>query len=197
MPIRTIDHNKTDEELVSLVLTDEDYYLILMKRYESKLSNYIKKLSNFNNEDIEDILQEVFIKAFRYLNDFDQKMKFSSWIYRIAHNETISHFRKKSSRPKVISVEDNDTYLSQTLPAKHNVESDASKNIESKNIAEVLNKIDRKYKDILILRYFEEKDYKEISDILQKPIGTVGTLLNRAKKSFKDEAKKQGMNFTL
>lgn len=195
MPTLTKYEKLTDEELVKMVLKDQNLYLVLMKRYERKLTNYIRKITNFNNEEIEDILQDVFIKVYRYLNDFDFKYKFSSWIYRIAHNEAISHFRKKRARPKLISVENNDTYLSQTLPSTHNLEVDMQRKLTKHDVLRILEALDGRYKDILVLRYFEEKDYKEISDILAKPIGTIGTLINRAKKAFKDESIKQGMKF--
>lgn len=195
MPLATKYENLTDEELVSMVLGDQEIYLVLMQRYENKLSNYIRKITSFNNEEVEDILQDTFIKAYRYLNDFDQKLKFSSWIYRIAHNESVSHFRKKKARPKLISVEDNDVYLSQTLRSNQNIELDVEKKMQGDEIAKILANMDTKYKEILVLRFFEEKDYKEISDILKKPMGTIGTLLNRAKKAFRDESLKQGINF--
>src|SRR5665648_822001 len=63
--------NKTDEQIIVLTLKNQDYYLCLMKRYEAKLLNYILKISNINREDAEDILQEVFVKAYQNLNDFD------------------------------------------------------------------------------------------------------------------------------
>ena len=100
--------NKTDEQIVVLTLKNQDYYLCLMKRYEAKLLNYILKISNINREDAEDILQEVFVKAYQNLNDFDLNFKFSNWIYSIAHNATISVFRKKKVRPQTVSWEDKD-----------------------------------------------------------------------------------------
>ena len=181
--------NKTDEQIVVLTLKNQDYYLCLMKRYEAKLLNYILKISNINREDAEDILQEVFIKAYQNLNDFDLNFKFSNWIYSIAHNATISAFRKKKVRPQTVSWEDKD--LNNILESTLDVENTSLQKLTYKQILKIINQLPLKYKDVLILKFVEGKDYREISDILHKPMGTIATLINRAKKSLKQELKKE------
>ena len=181
--------NKTDEQIVVLTLKNQDYYLCLMKRYEAKLLNYILKISNINKEDAEDILQEVFIKAYQNLNDFDLNFKFSNWIYSIAHNATISAFRKKKVRPQTVSWEDKD--LNNILESTLDVENTSLQKLTYKQILKIINQLPLKYKDVLILKFVEGKDYQEISDILHKPMGTIATLINRAKKSLKQELKKE------
>jgi len=181
--------NKTDEQIVVLTLKNQDYYLCLMKRYEDKLLNYILKISNLSREDGEDILQEAFIKAYQNLNDFDLNFKFSNWIYSIAHNTTISAFRKKKVRPQTISWENKD--LNNLLKSTLDAENTSLQKLTYKHILKIINQLPLKYKDVLILKFVEGKDYQEISDILHKPMGTVGTLINRAKKSLKQELKKE------
>lgn len=181
--------NKTDEQIVVLTLKNQDYYLCLMKRYEVKLLNYILKISNISREDAEDILQEVFIKAYQNLNDFDLNFKFSNWIYSIAHNATISSFRKKKVRPQTVSWEDKDS--NNILESTLDVENTSLQKLTYKQILKIINRLPLKYKDVLILKFMEGKDYREISDILHKPMGTIATLINRAKKSLKQELKKE------
>ena len=181
--------NKTDEQIVVLTLKNQDYYLCLMKRYEAKLLNYILKISNISREDGEDILQEVFIKAYQNLNDFDLNYKFSNWIYSIARNATISAFRKKKVRPQTVSWEDKD--LNNILESTLDVENTSLQKLTYKQILKIINQMPLKYKDVLILKFMEGKDYREISDILHKPMGTIATLINRAKKSLKQELKKE------
>jgi len=181
--------NKTDEQIVTLTLKNQDYYLCLMKRYEAKLLNYILKISNISKEDGEDILQEVFIKSYQNLNDFDLNFKFSNWIYSIAHNATISAFRKKKVRPQTVSWEDKD--LNNILESTLDVENTSLQKLTYKQILKIINRLPLKYKDVLILKFMEGKDYREISDILHKPMGTIATLINRAKKSLKQELKKE------
>lgn len=181
--------NKTDEQIVVLTLKNQDYYLCLMKRYEARLLNYILKISNISREDGEDILQEVFVKAYQNLNDFDLNFKFSNWIYSIAHNTTISAFRKKKVRPQTVSWEDED--LNNILESTLDVENTSLQKLTYKQILKIINQLPLKYKDVLILKFVEGKDYQEISDILRKPMGTIATLINRAKKSLKQELKKE------
>ena len=181
--------NKTDEQIVVLTLKNQDYYLCLMKRYEAKLLNYILKISNTNKEDAEDILQEVFIKAYQNLNDFDLNFKFSNWIYSIAHNTTISAFRKKKVRPQTVSWEDED--LNNILESTLDVENTSLQKLTYKQILKIINRLPLKYKDVLILKFVEGKDYREISDILRKPMGTIATLINRARKSLIQELEKE------
>lgn len=180
---------KTDEELVKLTLEDQEIFYHLIKRYETKLLNYILRISSTNRETAEDILQEVFIKIYRNLNGFDPDLKFSSWAYRITHNETMSHFRKAKNKMQIASIDDEENnnlvnLLKSTLDLKKEF---CTKEIGLK-VREAIANLSAKYSEILVLRYLEEKDYREISDILQIPMGTVATLVNRAKGKFKQEA---------
>lgn len=179
---------KTDVELVKLVLGDQDYFSCLMKRYETKLLNYIRRISNFPFEDAEDILQEVFIKVYHNLNGFDESFKFSSWIYSITHNEVISHFRKTKSRPQKFDLEIKDNILENIL-SDMNMEKDMDNNILREKIKSIFSDMNIKYREVLILKFIEGNDYNEISDIIKKPKGTVGTLINRAKKQFQEKFK--------
>lgn len=185
--------DKTDEELALLSVENQNYFMCLMQRYESKLLKYIKRISGLKPEDCEDLLQEIFIKVFLNLRAFSPDLKFSSWVYRISHNHVISNYRKIKSR----GIE---VYESEDQPFWENILSDLDASKEAdlallrQNINKVLDDLDVKYREVLVLRFWEDKDYQEISDILQKPMNTVGTLLNRAKKQFLEIAKKYKVN---
>lgn len=172
----------SDEEIIRQVEENKELFGVLMDRYEIKLRRYIARLGVRNLDDQLDVLQEIFIKVYRNLHGFDTSLKFSSWIYRIAHNEAISWFRKKNVRPEGHLVGDSDEilgFLSSSLDG-------ADVAFDEKINAEVVNKalvsLDKKYRDVLVLRYFEHKEYEEISDILKIPTGSVGTLIHRGKK---------------
>lgn len=181
--------NKSDEQIVALTLKNQDYYLCIMKRYETKLLNYILKISNISREDAEDTLQEVFVKAYQNLNEFDLNYKFSNWIYRIARNTTISVFRQKKVRPQTISWEDKD--LNNILKSTLDVEKANIQRSDYERILRLIYQLPLKYKEVLILKFVEGKDYQEISDILHKPMGTIATLINRAKKFLKQGLEKE------
>lgn len=182
--------DKTDQELAALSLLNQDYFLLIVKRYKLKLFNYIKRLTNIADEDIEDILQEVFIKVYFNLNDFDQDLKFSSWIYRIAHNQVISNFRKRKARAEGYSTGLDDV-AAQHIVTDLNIIKDIDKEFLRNNIYKILDNLDAKYREVLILKYFDEKNYNEISDITKKPMGTVASLLNKAKDEFRQEMERQ------
>jgi len=186
---------KSDKELVALSLKDQSYYLCLIKRYEGKLLKYIFRISSFSKEDAEDILQEVFIKAYQNLNDFDPEFKFSSWIYRITHNQTISHFRKAKARPDVVNFDINNESFANLIADGLDIEKEFDKKYLLKSVKDALLLLDEKYREVLVLKFLEEKDYNEIAYILRKPMGTVATLINRAKKKLKDEIRKNNIKF--
>ncbi len=178
--------NKTDNELVGLSLDNPNHFLCLIKRYESKLLYYIMRISKLRREDAEDILQEVFIKTYYHLNEFDSDLKFSSWIYRIAHNQTISEIRKKIARPTVSFEKEDIDKLEDAFDIVHEIDN----SFDRDKINEVLSKMDEKYREVLVLRFLDEKDYVEIADILKKPVSTVGNLILRGKLLFKEEYQK-------
>ena len=89
--------NLADSEIIEKSLIEIDYFACLYERYEPVLLRYIKKISSAREEEASDILQEAFIKIWKNLNNYDDSLKLSSWLYRIVHNETISFCRKKRS----------------------------------------------------------------------------------------------------
>ena len=96
---------KSDPELVELSLKNKEFYGFLIQKYQDKLKRYILRISGGVYNDADDILQDVFIKVYKNLNDYDPELKFSSWIYRITHNETISFLRKVNRKPTTYNFE--------------------------------------------------------------------------------------------
>jgi len=176
----------SDEEAVAMALRDKAFFTHLVMRYEDKLDRYIRRLGVRTHEDREDVLQEIFIKVYRNLNDFDTTLSFSSWIYRIAHNEAISWYRKKNVRPEGHLVDDGHELLSYVPTGESDVEQLFDESVNEKVVAAALDRLESKYKDPIILRFFEHKEYEEISDILKIPTGTVGTLIHRGKKRLRE-----------
>ena len=169
-----------DNELVELSLKNLDYFSCLYQRYEHELLRYIGRISGFQAEESRDILQESFIKIWRNLKEYEQDLKFSSWMYRIVHNETISQIRKSRSFGK-----------NRTSDAKHlenKIQDDQVADKEDKSLLahKALELLPLKYKEVLVLKFLEEKSYEEISDILRIPEGTVAIRINRAKKKFRE-----------
>jgi RNA polymerase sigma-70 factor, ECF subfamily len=174
----------SDTELVAIVLREKEAFSVIIHRYEAALRRYIVRLGVRDSRDIEDILQNSFIKVYRYLHSFDDSFLFSSWIYRIVHNETYDFFRVKKRRPEV-TVSEESQHLFLALEADDDPETRFDASREAQLVNDALATLDKKYRDVLLLRYGEDKDYRQISDILQIPEGSVATLLHRGKKALK------------
>jgi RNA polymerase sigma-70 factor (ECF subfamily) len=185
---------ETDQELVTTALSDRNAFSGIVHRYEAPMRRYIRRLGCADDDDVDDVLQEIFIKVFKNLNDYDSSLKFSSWLYRIAHNETVSFFRKKSARPSVLplSTEDAGEFFAQLADEEDFVEL-AHKRDDARIVHNILFVLNSKYREILVLRFLEEKSYTEISDILKIPEGTVATLINRGKKELRSALEAKGI----
>ncbi len=184
------DPKTSDTKLVKLTLKNPECFTPLVERYEQKLFRYIRRLSGLSKECAEDVLQEVFIKIYRNLNNFDTSLKFSSWAYRIAHNETVNYLRKhRGKEPVSIETDDPDTLsLIDILESNTNIADEAAKKELQEKVRTTLKQLPKKYQEVLVLRFLEDMNYKEISDVLKKPEGTIAALLNRAKTKFKQLA---------
>ena len=132
------DQDASDETLVKHALRDADAFGTLMHRYEAPLTRYVRRISSFSGDDIEDILQEAFIKAYRHLREFDGKSKFSSWIYRITRNQTIDTARKKRLRATV-SIEEHE--LGNFLRAATDIERDVVRRDDLRRIETAIRKM--------------------------------------------------------
>lgn len=178
---------KTDAEIIELAKNEANFFGVLMERYETPLLRYIRRISSFDNDDSEDILQEAFIKAYRNLNDFDHDSKFSSWMYRIVRNQTIDTARKKKLRAAV-SIDEHD--LAHILRAATDIEGEVARKDDLSRISDTVRSLPETYREALILRFLEEKSYEEIMDILRLPKGTVATLIRRGRAILVDRLKK-------
>jgi RNA polymerase sigma-70 factor (ECF subfamily) len=133
-------------------------------------------------EDADDLLQDIFIKVYVHARGFDPSLSFSSWIYRIAHNEAVSWLRRKKSRPETVELGEDEyvTFVERMEVAHDQREAHLAKD----TVSRVLAKMSHKHRTVLVLRFLEGKTYEEIGDILTIPGGTVATLIHRAKKEF-------------
>jgi RNA polymerase sigma-70 factor (ECF subfamily) len=168
----------SDEKIVKLIQCGEkEKFGEIIKRYQGRLFGYIKNLINQNNMEVEDVVEDSLISAYENLNGFDTSKKFSSWIYRIAHNEAIDYFKKKRIKSEEIDSRDE---ILETRNEKLIEELEIEKE-EKKMVAGAIENLELKYREVVLLYYFEEKSYEEISDILHIPVSNVGVLLFRAK----------------
>ncbi|MEZ4912236.1 MAG: RNA polymerase sigma factor [Saprospiraceae bacterium] len=173
----------SDKEIIQFSLQDIDFFACVVLKYEQRLSSYIQKISQSTEAEAQDILQEAFIKIWKNLNGFDERLSLDSWIFRIAHNETISFWRKKTSfgKDKIVSTDNEKIKYLLSDEEISDFDLEQAENI----IEKILPSLKQEYREVLVLKYLEDKSYEEISDILKIPEGTVATRINRAKKAFK------------
>ncbi|MCE1165120.1 MAG: sigma-70 family RNA polymerase sigma factor [Bacteroidetes bacterium] len=165
-----------DYELIDRAIGgDQSAYDKLMKKYYNLVYNLIFRMI-YNKEDVEDLAQEAFIKAFNSLEKFDRQFAFSTWLYKIASNNCIDYLRKKKlntvSIDKEIDSEDED--LRFEIP---DVEFKPDRNIiedERKTLLEeAITSLPEKYRAVILMRHNEEMEYEEIAKKLKLPLGTV------------------------
>ena len=185
--------NLTDVQIVAKTLVDKQFFGEIVDRYEAKLKRYIARLGVRNPDDQLDVLQEVFLKVYKNLNAFDRSLQFSSWIYRIAHNEAISWYRKKNVRPEGHLIADSEELIGFLSAKEDTPDIHFDKTINAAEVNTALLQIDAKYREVIILRFFEHKEYDEISDILKIPVGSVGKLLHRGKKQLANELNREAI----
>ena len=177
---------ETDEQVALRVQGGaEEAFGELIGRYEVKLLRYARKFL-LNPDDAQDLVQDVFIKAYENLQSFDATRRFSPWIYRIAHNEFVNDLKKKQSRNTIFTI-DFDT-LFPHLQAADTADSSALERDTRETLEKYLDKLDAKYREPLILYYLESMDYREIADILRIPVSTVGVRLARARTMLQKKA---------
>jgi len=182
--------DKTDEQLVAQAIKSKECFIYLMERYQEKIQRYVMKISGLPWESVQDLAQDIFVKVYTNLEKFDGNKKFSSWIYRIARNETIN-FWLYSQRRKTASWDVSGA--SQTFISDgRNMESDIYQKINNERLVKTFENLGEKYQEVIALNYLEGKSYQEIAEELSKPVATIGTLLNRARKLLREELMKIG-----
>lgn len=186
---------QSDEELVAkCLLGDSISFGIIIERYEAKLGRYILRIARFQSEDVEDLLQVVFLKAWHNLHSFKPHLKFSSWIYRITHNEALTYIRNDKNRAHGNVVEIDEEILN-NISSEIDIFKETSNKYDSVVLQQVIAKLSQDQCDVIMLKFFEGKSYDEISDILMIPPGTVATRISRAKSKIKEIMSNNGYKY--
>lgn len=167
-------------------LKDLSLFEELMVRYEIKLIRYVRSLGIEQNL-AEDVVQECFVKAYRKIRSFNPKKgKWSSWVYRIAHNCAMDSFKKQK---KDLTVDEDEWWEGVVVP--ETISEELNLKINTKVLNKGLVALDSKYREPLILYFIEAKGYKEIGEILRMPTATVSTRIKRGKESLKKVLQEQ------
>jgi len=177
-----------DAQLVQQVLNGNNHaFRFLVSKYQRLVLHVVARIVQ-QNDEVEDICQEVFIKVFKTLKKFRGDSKLSTWIATIAYNTAISHIRKQKRRGEVSYSEDptliiaeKDSGLNQKI-----VEKEEAK----KYLMQLVESLPVNYRTVITLFHLEEFSYKEIEEITGMPEGTIKSYLNRARKVLKGKIEK-------
>jgi RNA polymerase sigma factor (sigma-70 family) len=164
----------TDEDIIDLVASgNTEAFGILVRRYEDFVFTLAKGIV-ISDEQARDISQEVFLRAFRALGQFERKSSFKTWLYRIAYNTSMSYLKKMPK--KVESIEDSYQGIEQ-----YNSIPQSAKYI----LRKLIDRLNPDLKAVIIFHYYDNLKYEEIAEIMECPIGTIKVRLFRAKHELK------------
>jgi RNA polymerase sigma-70 factor (ECF subfamily) len=174
-----------DLELVrKAILNDQKAYAELMVRYKDAIYFMILKMVN-NKEDANDLTVEAFAKAFENIDKYKPDFAFSTWLFKIATNNCIDFIRKKRLKTTSIdSAYDNQDGEEVRIDfASEGLDPEEKMIKKQKNdlMRTIVDNLPARYKQLVILRYFDERSYEEIADELKLPVGTVKAQLFRAR----------------
>lgn len=181
-----------DDKLVKKAIGgDEQAYKKLVDKYERALYFHILKMIK-DRDQVEDLVQEAFVKAFDNLNSYNTNYAFSTWLYRIATNNTIDYLRKKKLKTLSIDkpMKTKDGEMEIQLPDESaGTDREIIRKQRQRIVQNAIDELPEKYRRVIKLRHMEEKSYKEIADILDAPLGTVKAHIFRARELLYKELK--------
>ncbi len=172
----------TDERLVELALDgDEDAFGTLVRRYQRRLTAFLSQLVG-DLELARELSQEAFVRAWSALERFNPQYRFSTWLFRIAHNLGIDQLRRRRLQTVSLHRTDSDGDEVEMVVTDHN--KDPLGHLEnsalSSELREVIDGLRPEYRELVLLRHFGGLSYQEIADFKGMPLGTVKNKLFRA-----------------
>lgn len=181
---RRMESRGEDAALIRRALSgDQRAYKKLRQKYHESIYNLIYRMIR-DKDEVEDLTQEAFIKAFMSLSSFNDEFAFSTWLYKIATNNCIDYIRRKKlqtfSIDKPIESKESD-YTFELPDSTYEPDQELIERQRKKLLEDAINSLPAKYRHVIHLRHVEEKEYQEIATILKLPLGTVKAHIFRAR----------------
>ncbi|MBK9216461.1 MAG: sigma-70 family RNA polymerase sigma factor [Chloracidobacterium sp.] len=172
----------TDGDLVTGVIAGRaDGFEELVRRYQRPITGYVFRLTGDYEASL-DVTQEVFIKVYNSIEKYSPEYKFSTWLYRIAHNAAVDHLRRNSITPQSLETENAEgAYEIQIESRTPSPEQDRERNEWRTEIDAVVRCLPAPYRDLILLRHARDLSYDEIAEVTGLPLGTVKNRLFRAR----------------
>lgn len=180
----------TDETLIAQFQKGNvQAFDVLVRRYKDQLLNYVFRFVG-NRVDAEDIVQETFLRVYKNKHYYKEIAKFSTWVYTIAGNLAKTELRRRKRR-KIFSVSNfvNDERDFDIPDTAHNPEKEVDSSMKDNVIQRTIEKLPPKFKEVILLRDVQGFAYEEISQILNIPLGTVKSRVNRGRLKLQEDLK--------
>ena len=186
-------HRTTDSELVLFAISGRsDGFEELVRRYQRPMTSYVFRMLGDYDAAL-DVTQEVFIKVYNSLTRYSAEYKFSTWLYRIAHNAAVDHMRRNSVAAQSLEAENADgSYQIQIESRNPSPEQDRERSEWRSQIDIVVKCLPVPYRDLILLRHARDLSYDEISEVTGLPLGTVKNRLFRAREMMREIFKERG-----
>ena len=177
----------TDGELIATAVDGRtDSFEELVRRYQRPITGYVFRMIGDYDSAL-DVTQEVFIKVYNSLARYSPEYKFSTWLYRIAHNAAVDHLRRNSVATQSLEAENADgSYQLQLESRAASPEQDRERTEWRNEIGAVVKCLPAPYRDLILLRHGRDLSYDEIAEVTGLPLGTVKNRLFRAREMMRE-----------
>lgn len=191
---RRLDSRAEDSRNIKKAIKgDQTAYRAILKKYHDQVYNLLYRMVH-DKDEVEDLTQEAFIKAFNSLKNFNEEFAFSTWLYKIATNNCIDYIRRKKLATFSIDkpLESKDGEYSFELPdTTYEPDKTLIAGQRTKVLEDAINALPEKYRQVIIMRHSEDMDYQQIADQLKLPLGTIKAHIFRAREILHKKLRKK------
>ncbi|HYN23425.1 MAG TPA: sigma-70 family RNA polymerase sigma factor [Pyrinomonadaceae bacterium] len=190
----TLWKDATDRHLVATATTGvEGSFEELVRRYQRPISAYVYRMVG-DYEAALDLTQEIFIKVYGSLGRYRSEFKFSTWIYKIAHNSAVDHLRRNAGRERSLSSGiEGDQYELPIESGCLSPEQESERRERRLEIEAVVRSLPNAYRELIVLRHSQDLTYEEIVEVTALPLGTVKNRLFRAREMMRQQFIERGI----
>ena len=184
----------TDRDLVATAVSGaEGSFEELVRRYQRPISAYVYRMVG-NYESALDLTQEIFIKVYSSLDRYRSEFKFSTWIYKIAHNAAVDHLRRTTTREQsLVAGPEGDQFDLPIESGRLSPEQESERRERRGEIETVVRALPANYRELIILRHSQDLSYEEIVEVTGLPLGTVKNRLFRAREMMRQQFVEKGI----
>ena len=183
-----------DGELVQTAVAGrESSFEELVRRYQRPIAAYVYRMVGDYDAAL-DLTQEVFIKVYNSLDRYRSEFKFSTWIYKIAHNAAIDHLRRHAVRDQALTGSIDGDRREITIESRRlSPEQESERKERRSEIESVVQRLQASYRELIVLRHSHDLSYDEIAEVTGLPLGTVKNRLFRAREAMRDLLVQRGI----